>query len=184
MWWSTFTASGRSCYFSLKGFWANETTIWVQHEVKLFRDWGRRSTMRTIFINAFHSIFLFLQQLRKNSLDNTSFPWSLSFVHKRKPDWDGGGRRENTIFHSPGMCRRQCVCCGSWRDLYWWRKLSKSSRRQLRGSCNELNQSGKFVLSKTSHYRPKPIQSLRRNVKLALFMKVVSALQNTNYSGQ
>ena len=82
------------------------------------------------------------------------------------------------------MCRRQCVWCGSWRDLYWWRKLSKSSRRQLRGSCNELNQSGKFFLSKTSHYRPKPIQSLRRNVKLALFMKVVSALQNTNYSGQ
>ena len=144
-----------------------------------FRDWGHRSTMRTIFINAFHSIFLFLQQLRKNSLDNTSFPWSLE-----NPTETGGGDAKNTIFHPPGMCRRQCVCCGSWRDLYWWRKLSKSSRRQLRGSCNELNQSGKFFLSKTSHYRPKPIQSLRRNAKLALFMKVVSALQNTNYSGQ
>ena len=165
-------------------------TAWSQAICRVlepsFRDWGHTSIMRTIFINAFHSIFLFLQQLRKNSLDNTSFPWSLSFVHKGKPDWDGGGGGDakNTIFHPPGMCRRQCVCCGSWRDLYWWRKLSKSSRRQLRGSCNELNQPGKFFLSKTSHYRPKPIQSLRRNVKLALFMKVVSALQNTNYSGQ
>ena len=149
-----------------------------------------RSTMRTIFTNAFHSIFLFLQQLRKNSLDNTSF-LEVSASLTKKTDWDGGGRgsgegrdAKNTIFYPPGMCGRQCVCCGSWRDLYWWRKLSKSSRRQLRGSCNELNQSGKFFLSKTSHYRPKPIQSLRRNVKLALFMKVVSALQNTNYSGQ
>ena len=153
------------------------------------RDWGHRSTMRTIFINAFHSIFLFLQQLRKNSLDNTSFlQVSASFTKETPTETAGGGGEgrdaKNTIFHPPGMCGRQCVCCGSWRDLYWWRKLSKSSRRQLRGSCNELNQPGKFFLSKTSHYRPKPIQSLRRKVKLALFMKVVSALQNTNYSGR
>ena len=154
------------------------------------RDWEHRSTMRTIFTNAFQSIFLFLQQLRKNSLDNTSFLQVSASLTKKKPTETAGGggvgrgETRKKIFHPPGMYGRQYVCCGSWRDLYWWRKLSKSSRRQLRGSCNELNQSGKFFLSKTSHYRPKPIQSLRRNVKLALFMKVVSALQNTNYSGQ
>ena len=56
------------------------------------RDWGHRSTMRTIFINAFHSIFLFLQQLRKNSLDNTSFlQVSASFTKETPTEMAGGG---------------------------------------------------------------------------------------------
>ena len=48
------------------------------------RDWEHRSTMRTIFTNAFHSIFLFLQQLKKNSLDNTSFLQVSASLTKKK----------------------------------------------------------------------------------------------------
>ena len=48
--------------------------------------------MRTIFTNAFHSIFLFLQQLRKNSLDNTSFLQVSASLTKKKPtETEGGG---------------------------------------------------------------------------------------------
>ena len=114
-----------------------------------FRDWGHRSTMRTIFINAFHSIFLFLQQLRKNSLDNTSFPWSLSFVHKGKPDWDrgegGGGTRKIRYFThqvcavgSASVVGAEEICIGgessanppggSWEDpvMNWTNRASSS----------------------------------------------------------
>ena len=56
------------------------------------RDWEQRSTMRTIFGNGFHSIFLFLQQLRKNSLDNTSFlQVSASLTKKKKTTETAGG---------------------------------------------------------------------------------------------
>ena len=56
------------------------------------RDWEHRSTMRTIFTNAFHSIFLFLQQLKKNSLDNTSFlQVSASLTKKKTTETAGGG---------------------------------------------------------------------------------------------
>ena len=47
--------------------------------------------MRTILTNAFHSIFLFLQQLRKNSLDNTSFLQVSASLTKKPTETAGGG---------------------------------------------------------------------------------------------
>ena len=54
------------------------------------RDWEHRSTMRTIFTNAFHSIFF------PPTIKEEFFRWyilsaSLSFAHKKKPTSRGGG---------------------------------------------------------------------------------------------
>ena len=63
------------------------------------------------------------------------------------------------------MCCGKCVCKWSVRDLYLGREFGKSPRGKLRRTCDKLHQSSKLFLSKTSHNRPKPLQSLNKKKK-------------------
>ena len=120
------------------------------------RDWEHRSTMRTIFTNAFHSIFLFLQQLKKNSLDNTSFLQVSASLTKKKNrlrrqgegEWVGERREKRYFTHqvctvgSASAVGTEEICIGgessanppgdSWENpVMNWTNRASSSKVKL-----------------------------------------------------